>query len=250
MSAYLSFTNNKNKTKETNVNVFGPQLFSFCLSSLLVIASIGFSSQANSQETRYIRDTLFVPLRSGQSFKHRIVHKGLMSGTPLTLLEVSEDESYSFVKTEQGIEGWLQSQYLSDEPSARSQLKNLQAQNQKLQTQNTALAKELGNIKKQYSEAQVAVSQLSEKQQGTSKELNEIKEISANALTLNDDNKQLLQKNQELLNEVDLLKADNQRLNDSIDNEAFMNGALAVLIGVIITLLVPRLWPRKSSEWS
>jgi SH3 domain protein len=28
-----------------------------------------------------------------------------------------------------------------------------------------------------------------------------------------------------------------------------MNGAFAVLIGVMITLMVPRLWPKKSSEW-
>ena len=31
-----------------------------------------------------------------------------------------------------------------------------------------------------------------------------------------------------------------------------MNGAMAVLLGVIITLVVPRLWPkrRRSSSWA
>ena len=232
------------------MNTATKHLFSLALAGLLLITCFGFSSQAISQETRYIRDTLFVPLRSGQSYKHRIVHKGLVSGTALTLLELSEDESYSFVKTEQGIEGWLQSQYLTDQPSARSQLATVQAHNQKLQTQNLAMNKELDSLKKQYADAKLAVSKLTQQQQSTSEELTEIKDISANALTLKQDNKRLLQQNQELLNEVDMLKADNQRLNDSIDNEDFMNGALAVLIGVIITLLVPRLWPRKSTDWA
>jgi SH3 domain protein len=49
-----------------------------------------------------------------------------------------------------------------------------------------------------------------------------------------------------------MLEAENQRLHDKVDSEDFLNGALAVLLGVIITLVVPRLWPkrRKSSSWA
>ena len=229
---------------------FAPQIFSYNLSLLLALSTLFITPQAFSQETRYIRDTLFVPLRSGQSFKHRIVHKGLASGTPLTLLEVSEDGSYSMVRTAKGVEGWLQTQYLSEEPAARSQLEAIKAQNQTLTQKNNALSKELAALKKQHGDAKLAIKKLTESQQGTAEELSEIKAISANAITLNKDNKVLLQEKQELLNELDLVRADNQRLNDSLDNEEFMNGVFAVLIGVIITLLVPRLWPKKSTEWA
>ena len=53
-----------------------------------------------------------------------------------------------------------------------------------------------------------------------------------------------------LRSQIEVLEADNQRLQDQLDSEAFMNGAFAVLLGVLITLLVPRLWPkrRKSSS--
>ncbi|MGK0440654.1 MAG: SH3 domain protein [Pseudohongiellaceae bacterium] len=243
-------TNNKNKTKEIHVKFFAPSLFSLSLSLVIIAASLSFSPLAASQETRYIRDTLFVPLRSGQSFKHRIVHKGLVSGTPLSILEVSEDETYSMVKTQNGIEGWLQTQYLSDEPSARNQLTAIQDKNAKISSKNSELRKELKSIKKQHSNAKLTVSKLTKSRQGAEKELTAIKAISANAITLDRDNKALLQKKQELQNEVDMLKADNQRLNDNLDNGDFLNGAFAVLIGVFITLLVPRLWPSKSSEWA
>ncbi|MCR8923343.1 TIGR04211 family SH3 domain-containing protein [Dasania sp. GY-MA-18] len=232
------------------VKLLSTHLLSFTLASLVAFSSLFASSQVYSQETRYIRDTLFVPLRSGQSYKHRIVHKGLVSGTPLTLLEVSEDEDYSRVKTQDGIEGWIQTQYLSDEPSARSQLESLNLQNAKLKTQSSELKKELNEINNKYKAAKAAVAQLSKSQQNSEQELAEIKAISANAIRLNSENQTLLQQTQELQNKVDMLTTDNQHLNDKLDNDAFLNGAFAVLIGVFITLLVPRLWPSKSSEWA
>ena len=53
----------------------------------LLMASVG--AQLSFAETVYIRDTLYVPLRGGQSSEHRILHKGIPSGTELELLEVN-----------------------------------------------------------------------------------------------------------------------------------------------------------------
>ena len=57
---------------------------------------------------------------------------------------------------------------------------------------------------------------------------------------------------EQLRSELDMMEAENQRLQDKVESEDFINGALAVLLGVIITLVVPRLWPkrRKSSSWA
>lgn len=205
---------------------------------------------AEGEEVRYIRDTLFVPLRSGQSFKHRIVHKGLVSGAKLTLLEESEDNNYSLVRTSKGIEGWIQTQYLSNEPAARNQLKQLQKKYESLLANHADLKATSNTSESKLNDAKMAIASLTQKLQSTETELADIKALSANAISLNSSNKQLLQDNQALQNKVDLLTTDNQRLNDSLDNDEFINGAFAVLIGVFITLLVPRLWPSKSSEWA
>ena len=57
---------------------------------------------------------------------------------------------------------------------------------------------------------------------------------------------------QVLSTRVEVLEADNLRMKEGKESEAFRNGALAVLLGVVITLLVPRLWPRRrrTSEWA
>lgn len=217
---------------------------------LILLTNLPLSQYAYSDETRYIRDTLFVPLRSGQSYKYRIIHKGLVSGTALTLLEQSDDESYSKVRTEQGIEGWLETQYLSEEPSARSRVNSLALKNEKMTSENTALKQKINALTEVNNEQKNALKALDQQYQILNKELTDIKAISANALTLNDNNTELLQQNQVLQNQADILTTDNQRLKDQLDNDNFLNGAFAVLIGVFITLLVPRLWPSKSSEWA
>lgn len=217
---------------------------------LLLLMTLLSSSQLYSEEVRYIRDVLYVPLRSGQTNQHRIVHKGLVSGTPVTVIEMSEDDTNSFVRTKSGIEGWIQSQYLSDQPAGRDLYNAATEKISKLETQNSELKQELNALKKDINEKEKQVEQLSESNQQTSEELATIKDISGNALKLNQDNQRLLQENQVLKNEADVLRTDNQRLNDDKENDAFLNGAFAVVIGVMLALIVPRLTPKKRDDWA
>ena len=77
-------------------------------------------SQCVAADTVYVRDEIYVPLRGGQSTEHRILHKGIRSGTSLNRMEINEDSGYTHVKLENGLEGWIQSQYLSEEPIAKT----------------------------------------------------------------------------------------------------------------------------------
>jgi SH3 domain protein len=88
--------------------------------------------------------------------------------------------------------------------------------------------------------------------QATAEELAQLKKVSGRAIELDSENRRLVEQVETLRSEVDMLQADNQRLGDKLRSGAFLDGALAVLLGVIITLVVPRLWPRKrrSSSWA
>jgi len=203
-----------------------------------------------AEKTLYIRDTLYVPLRSGQSTQYRIVHKGLPSGTAVIELENNEETGYSLVRTPKGTEGWVQSQYLMDRPSAKNALAQAKVDVQKLTEKNKQLNEQLNALNQKDRSATKNISDLSKNNESLTNELAQIKKISANAITLNSDNSRLLEENQGLKNQVDILTADNQRLNDDKASEEFINGAFAVLIGVMITLAVPRLWPQKRTDWA
>jgi len=85
-----------------------------------------------------------------------------------------------------------------------------------------------------------------------SEQFTQLKQISGNAVQLDVDNRRLVEDTENLRSEVEMLKAENLRLQDKLGSEDFLNGALAVLLGVIIALVAPRLVPkrRKSSSWA
>ena len=77
---------------------------------------------SRAAQTVWISDEFTVPLRSGPSNEHRIVHRGLPSGTELEVLGVDAAAEYTHVRTSSGLEGWISTQYLVKEPIARVQL--------------------------------------------------------------------------------------------------------------------------------
>ncbi|WP_372862282.1 TIGR04211 family SH3 domain-containing protein [Spongiibacter sp.] len=213
------------------------------LTALLTLSGTAFA------ETRYISDKVYVPLRVGDGSKYRIVHRGLPSGTKLELLETNEDSGYSKVKTSSGTEGWLPSHYLIDAPVARTRLRETEAKLQKLSESNKALREQLNNTTQSSEKTASIVEQLERENSALSEELDAIKRISANAIKLDSDNRRLLESNQMLSSELDVLKTDNARLRENQENEFYLNGAFAVLIGVMIALIVPRMTPKRRSEW-
>lgn len=210
-----------------------------------------FASTAQAQDIRYITDTLYVPVRSGQGSEYRIVHRGIPSGTRVTVEETNEDSGYSHIITDGGTEGWILSRYLEDEVPATDRLRALEERY-------NALIGDENSVRSQLVEAQDSSATLTEKlnlaqaelEQATT-ELTAVRRVSSNALALDESNRRLTEQVQVMQTRIEVLEADNRRLQDSHESDAFINGALAVLLGVIIALLVPRLRPkpRSSSSW-
>ncbi|TFG65971.1 MAG: TIGR04211 family SH3 domain-containing protein, partial [Nitrospirales bacterium] len=96
-------------------------LIYFVLISFLWLA-ISTQPLAAVGDVNYISDVLNVPLRSGPSTAHRIIHRGIPSGTQLTILATDEEAGFTQVRTAGGMEGWVTSQYLVREPIARDKL--------------------------------------------------------------------------------------------------------------------------------
>jgi SH3 domain protein len=184
------------------------------------IILIAISSASNGQEVVYISDQQFIPLRSGPGSEYRILHRGIPSGT--------------------------------EEVPPRMLLAAAQEKNQGLEKQLGSVNELLQELRDNYRIVSGELSGKEEQLALTGSELAEIRRISSNALTLDGENRRLVEESEVLKSRIEVLEADNQRLLDSGENEAFINGALAVGLGVMITLLVPRLWPkrRRSTSWA
>lgn len=219
------------------------------IASTLLLLLLSASSLA--QEVRFISDKLFVPLRSGQGTEYRIVHQGLGSGLRVEVDEINEETGYSHITTPNGTQGWILSQYLVSEEPARQQLSQTRERNQALRAEQSSLQARLVELQNNYqlNNEQLLASQA--QLEKTATDLADLQRISANAISLDTDNRSLNQQVEILNTRLEVLESDNLRMSKSNESEAFYNGVLAVLLGVIITLLIPRLWPkpRRSSSW-
>ncbi len=224
----------------------------FALPFLLLAGLFVAAPQAQAQDIRYISDKQYIPVRSGAGNKFKIVHRGLPTGTRLTVARLSTNGEWAEITTDSDTSGWIRAQYLIKNVPAQSRLDELMKKAQKAGGLTVALQEEVKTLQE---ERDLLLGQVAEYelQLGTvTEDLNKLTQISGKALQLNEDNHRLVVDSEQLRSQLDMLEADNQRLHDKVDNEDFLNGALAVLLGVIITLVVPRLRPKrsKSSSWA
>ena len=220
------------------------------VAAFILLAFISLSG--NGQELFYISDQQFIPLRSGPGTEYRILHRGIPSGTEMVVNENSADGGWSRITTTRGTEGWLRNQYLTNEVPARRRLAVVEQQKLALEEQLNSVNDLLQELRDNYRLVSGELTGRDEQLALTGGELAEIRRISSNALTLDGENRRLVEEAQVLKSRIEILEAESQRLLDSGENEAFLNGALAVALGVMITLLVPRLWPkrRRSTSWA
>lgn len=217
---------------------------------LIALSSVSLNTHAEV-EKRYVADSLWLQLRSGPGNEFRIL-KALKSGEHLIFIEENLEKKYTKVKTSKGLEGWVLTRFLVNEPIAKEKLILANREMDKIKA-------ELATIKTQKTELEAQVealkgdrSGLSRSQDKLEKELKRIKTISANALALDEKSKKLTQRNQELEIQVEALTAENTQLRDDRQQTYLIYGGGLVVIGIIAGLLLPSLrgGKRNGGGWA
>jgi SH3 domain protein len=197
-------------------------------------------------DVNYISDVLTVPLRSGTSTKHRILHQGLPSGTQLTILATDEEAGFTQVRTNGGMEGWVRSQYLIGKPIARTKLA---AAEKRLQGLKSKIAKEReahSSLKSESKEIEANNQTLNSQVEALSKELAELKVISADPINEHARNVELTKQNERLAGEVDELSKKTRQLENNLQLEWLLYGGGLTLIGLLIGVAI-KARPRQTS---
>ena len=199
-------------------------------------------------QTAFISDQLTVPLRSGPSNAHRILHRGLPSGTRLEVLNADEASGFTQIRTERGTEGWIRSQYLVTEPIARDKLREARAELESLKRRLADTSESLASVRSAGEESQSTAKSLAGDKRRLEAELAEVKRISASALEQHQQNEQLESLNARLRAEVDDLIAANRQLEDNLQERWLMIGGGLVFAGLIAGFAI-KSRPRRSG-WS
>jgi SH3 domain protein len=218
------------------------------LPSLSLITLVLLAAAADGQ-TRYVSDSLVVPLRSGPSTRNAIL-RWLSAGKQVQVLEQIEEPEYSRVRVlDEGTEGWLETQYLVAEPIARDKLEAAQraletarARVGELEEQVAVLTEELSATREALDEAQSA-------NLDANSELAEIRGASANVLAIRDENETLQQRLVQSEREIASLRLENAELSSRERQNWFVIGAAVLLGGIVMGLILPSLRRRRRSDW-
>ncbi len=200
-----------------------------------------------AEEIQYVSDQLVITLRSGQGAQYQIL-KTLPSGTKLIVLENTET-GYTRVETEDGVEGWVRTQYLTPEPIAKQKLTATEKKLARISGQNAKLKAELAELRKKTAELEAERTELLNKHKASSAELARLSEVAAKPILLDQQNRELKQQNIALEKDLELLRQENQVLKDRSQREWFIAGALVLFGGIILGLLAPKIRWKKRGSW-
>ncbi|EAU55401.1 TIGR04211 family SH3 domain-containing protein [Mariprofundus ferrooxydans] len=204
----------------------------------LIFVIIGLLACATTAlaDTRYIVDQATLPMRSGQSTSFKIIGM-LPSGMAVDVLEQAES-GYSRIRTPTGKEGWILSRYLMSTPAARDRLAAAELKLTKLN--------ELIQQKKQ---VEAERDQLKDVKAKLEDELSRIRKTAANAVQIAEENKALKASTATAQTELESLRQQTRDIRSGAQQRWFMLGGGAILLGILLGLILPRLKVRRKSQW-
>lgn len=217
-----------------------PYILIACMSAIMAPMHV-------QAETKYVSDHLVITVRTGQGTEFQII-KTLGSGEHVEVLETTEN-GYTHIETSDGTEGWVRSQYLKSEPTAKEQLINVTAQLKKANSELNKIKKSYSSLKKEHQTLSLSQKALSTSNTKLKSEFSRISEISKKPIMLERLNKKLQQNNVSLEKDLQRLNQENHSLNDRSQREWFIVGALVLFGGIILGLILPKLRSKKSRSW-
>ncbi|WP_338516723.1 TIGR04211 family SH3 domain-containing protein [Erwinia aphidicola] len=196
----------------------------------LTLLTFSVATSVHAEEKRYISDELSTWVRSGPGNDYRLIGT-LNAGEEVTLLQSNDNSKYGQIRDNQGRTTWIPLAQLSEQPSLRSRVPQLEQQVKDLTAK-------LANIDGSWNER---TAEMQKKVAGSDGAINSLKE-----------------ENQQLKNQLVVAKkkvdAANVQLDDkqrTIIMQWFMYGGGVAGVGLLLGLLLPHMIPRrkKSDRW-
>ena len=198
--------------------------------------------------TMYISDELTVPLRRGPSNGHKIVNAALPSGLALEVLGEDKAAGFTQVRTPNGTEGWVPTQYLVGQPVAKDRLAAATKRLETLEAQLKSTRENYQDVRGARTEIEGRASELAKENQKLQTELAEIRRVSATAITQFEENKQLKTDNASLQTQVTQLTEEVSDLKRNVMLRWLLSGGALVLIGLALGAWIKS--RPKRSTWA
>ena len=211
---------------------------------LLIVVSLPVFAK-----TAYISDQLKITMRSGESTTHKVV-KMLPSGMKVDVIGRNSKTGYSKIRLPNGSTGYVLTRMVLSERPARERLAEAEEQLQMLRQEPDKLGSQLASLQENNQSLQRRYDSLALENEQLSNEIDSLRQASAEPMRIARERDESVEKNRQLNDELATLKLSNQRLTDKTEQNWFMIGAVAIAVGILLGLILPRLRVRRRrSEW-
>jgi SH3 domain protein len=219
---------------------------------LILAFTLGFCwvAQPGWAAKAYVSDSFQITLRTGPGIDHKIIAMPL-SGQPLEVLGSEGDWSLVRLPKPGGdsVEGWVLSRYLSTRLPWKAQATSLEAENASLKERLDRTEKELSEATGRERSLARELKEHTGALQKVQAEYNSLERRSADYLKLESEYKQNRSTLETTQAEVERLTEEVNRLRSSQRNRWFLSGALVLLFGLIIGLLIGRQQRKRRSSY-
>ena len=206
-------------------------------------------SAAVFARTAYVTDEHQITLRSGEGTQFRITRM-LSTGDRLTVLSSDAQSGYSKVRTEAGVEGYVLTRLLIDQPVARDRLAAAEAEVRALKAAPGELSSRLAALTEQHAALRQEHEALQQAKTQVDQEFAALQRTASNAVRIANERNELRRQLTTLTREVEDIKQQNRELENKTAQNWFLIGAGVVVGGILLGLILPHLrMRRRKSSW-
>ncbi len=193
----------------------------------------------------YVSDSLEAPMRSGPGTEYKIVSV-LRSGQPVEV--ISEQDGWSSVRTvDRGNkEGWILSRYLMNREPWGKRVKTLEEENENLRSRLSTIQDDLRDVKVNNADLSKTLGEKTSELETLQKTYEYFKKDASDFIDLKEKFENIQSDLIIATDELAKVKGENNILRSSNTNRWFLSGALVLLFGLIIGMIVGRREKRRS----
>lgn len=191
---------------------------------------------AAQAERGYATDACSMPVQSGPAPGYKIVRM-VGSGTALDIVEPNT-KGYTKVRTTDGTVGWMMSEYVMEQPSARNRVAQFEARIATLESENKTLKSENEGLN---------TARQDSKRCG--EELTNVRHTASKTLAIDEENRRIQQEIDISRKQQAQLESENTTLRDQSNRNWFLAGAGTALGGFLCGLAIPHLSLKRRRRW-
>src|SRR5690554_1168227 len=217
-------------------------------SVLFLLFTLSLAPALANAASGWINDSFYVPVRAEAGSGYRIVHRGLKSGTQVEILSWPKGAEWAQIRAG-STTGWVETQYLSRQPTAQLQLDKAIADKEAAQKKYADIKDEFKAVSNERDEYKQRAAQLEAMLKEKTSEFSRLEEIAQDPIRLEKANQELNKELSLMRTALQKAEAENSLLKNDQTFHGWLLGLATIVGGMVIGWFFKSRSDRKTSSW-